>query len=119
MQRNEKDAATRSTGVEGRATSLSGIKWGNRRWLPVMFVQQEMGQVLACLWVFSACEVSGQAHYPSISCMAMICSATWISFCCRLMACRRIKVYACSSLQSFIFISKPLACSIRLRSASC
>ncbi len=29
---------------------------------------------------------------PSSSCMEMICSATWISFCCRLMAWRRIRV---------------------------
>ncbi|MDT9644530.1 hypothetical protein EX349_15765 [Pseudomonas protegens] len=32
------------------------------------------------------------AGQPSRSCMAMICSATWISFCCLLMAWRRIRV---------------------------
>ena len=33
-----------------------------------------------------------QGFQPSNSFMAMICSATWISFCWRLMAWRRIKV---------------------------
>ncbi|MCA4073988.1 hypothetical protein LD001_01415 [Pseudomonas kurunegalensis] len=70
MQRNEKDAATRSTVVEGRATSLSGFKWGNRRWLPVMFVQQEMGQVLACLYIFSACEIERRPRGASRAALA-------------------------------------------------
>ena len=34
---------------------MSGFKWGNRRWLPVLFAQQEMGQLMgAAGMTFSA-----------------------------------------------------------------